>query len=154
STFYDQIVEAIAAKWEIDVDRPWGELPEEHQRRFLYGTGDERVYVTYRNRMGRKRSFMMAFEGIVTNLARRYRATESSRQKERIESYMTQRPCPTCKGARLKRESLAVTVGEVNIDQFTRRSVRDALAFLHDVSLSETEQLIGGRVIREIRERL
>jgi excinuclease ABC subunit A len=154
SSFYDQIVDAIAAKWEIDVHTPWGELPEPHQKLFLYGTGDERVYVTYKNRMGRKRSYMMSFEGIVTNLARRYRETESALQKERIESYMTQRPCPTCKGARLKRESLAVTVGGRNIDDFTRGSVLDALAFLGDVELSQTQQLIGGRVIREIRERL
>jgi excinuclease ABC subunit A len=154
STFYDQVVDAIADRWEIDVTRAWGDLDPAHQKLFLYGTGGERVYVTYHNRMGRKRSYMMAFEGIVPGLERRYRETESALMKERIEGYMTQRPCPACKGARLKPESLAVTVGGVNIDAFTRRSVRAALGFLERIDLTETERLIGERVVREIRERL
>ena len=73
------------------------------------------MYVTYRNRMGRKRSYMLAFEGIVPSLERRYRETDSAYQKERIEEYMTLRPCPQCHGARLKDTSLAVTVGDLNI---------------------------------------
>ena len=104
--------------------------------------------------MGRKRSYMLAFEGIVSNLERRYRETDSSSQRERIEEYMSFRPCPECKGARLKPEVLAVTVGEQNIHEFTQMSVTRALGFLDELELTETEQLIGARIVKEIRERL
>jgi excinuclease ABC subunit A len=97
---------------------------------------------------------MIAFEGIVTSLERRYRETDSSSQRERIEEYMSFRPCPVCKGARLKPEVLAVTVGEKNIHEFTRQSVSRALAFLSELGLTDTEELIGHRIVKEIRERL
>jgi excinuclease ABC subunit A len=154
STFYESVIQAIADRYEIDLDTPWGELPEEQQNLFLYGTKGEKVYVQYRNRMGRRRSYMLAFEGIVTNLERRYRETDSSQQRERIEEYMSFRPCPACNGARLKPEVLAVTIGEKNIHEFTRMSVTAAIEFLDGLELTETEQLIGERIIREIRERL
>ena len=108
----------------------------------------------YRNRMGRRRSYMIDFEGIVASLERRYRETDSSTQRERIEEYMSFRPCPVCKGARLKPEVLAVTVGERNIHEFTRFSITRALQFLDELGLTETEELIGHRIVKEIRERL
>src|ERR687883_1402543 len=83
SSFYESVIQAIADRYEIDLDKPWQELSEEHQNRFLYGTKGERVYVTYRNRMGRRRSYMLAFEGIVPSLERRYRETDSQSQRER-----------------------------------------------------------------------
>ena len=104
--------------------------------------------------MGRKRSYMLAFEGIVKNLERRYRETDSAQQRERIEEYMSFRPCPECGGARLKPEVLAVTVGEKNIHEFSKMSVTRAIGFLDELALTETEQLIGERIIKEIRERL
>ena len=97
---------------------------------------------------------MLAFEGIVRNLERRYRETDSSQQRERIEEYMSFRPCPECGGARLKPEVLAVTVGERNIHEFSKMSVTRAIEFLDSLELTETEQLIGARIIKEIRERL
>src|SRR5215211_3684530 len=154
SGFYDAVINAICDRYEIDPDLPWDELPREQQDIFLYGTGGERVYVQYRNRMGRKRSYMLAFEGIVPSLERRYRDTDSSHQRERIEEYMSFRPCPECKGARLKPEVLAVTVGEKSIHDFTQLSVTRALEFLDGLDLTETERLIGARIIKEIRERL
>jgi len=154
STFYESVIQAIADRYELDLDTPWGELPEEQQNLFLYGTKGEKVYVTYRNRMGRKRSYMLAFEGIVPNLERRYRETDSSQQRERIEEYMSFRPCPVCNGARLKPEVLAVTIGDRAIHEFTRMSVTAAIEFLDSLELTETEELIGARIIREIRERL
>jgi excinuclease ABC subunit A len=152
--WYEAVIQAIADRYEIDLDTPWQDLPKEHQDLFLYGTGGERVYVSYRNRMGRKRSYMLAFEGLVSNLQRRYRDTDSSSMRERIEEYMSFRPCPQCGGARLKPEVLAVTVGDKNIHDFTQMSVTRALTFLDDVQLTETEQLIGARIVKEIRERL
>jgi excinuclease ABC subunit A len=154
SSFYDAVVNAICDRYEIDPDLPWDELTTEEQDLFLYGTEGERVYVQYRNRMGRKRSYMLAFEGIIPSLERRYRETDSGHQRERIEEYMSYRPCPECKGARLKPEVLAVTVGEESIHEFTKMSVTRALEFLQSLDLTQTEQLIGARIIKEIRERL
>jgi excinuclease ABC subunit A len=154
SSFYESVIQAIADRWEIDLDRPWHELTPEQQDLFLYGTKGERVYVTYRNRMGRKRAYMLAFEGIVPSLERRYRDTDSAQQRERIEEYMSFRPCPACNGARLKPEVLAVTVGDLNVHEFTRMSVTRALSFLAELELTEVEQLIATRIVKEIRERL
>ena len=97
--WYEAVIQAIADRYEIDLDTPWQELTEEQQHLFLNGTKGERIYVSYRNRMGRKRSYMLAFEGLVTNLQRRYRETDSSSMRERIEEYMSFRPCPECNGA-------------------------------------------------------
>jgi excinuclease ABC subunit A len=154
STYYESVIQAIADRYEIDIDKPWRDLTEEQQNLFLFGTNGDKVYVTYRNRMGRRRAYMLAFEGIVPSLERRYKETDSAGQRERIEEYMSFRPCPVCKGARLKPEVLAVTVGSSNIHEFTQMSVTRAIEFLDALELSETEQLIGNRIIKEIRERL
>jgi excinuclease ABC subunit A len=154
SSFYESVIQAIADRYEIDLEAPWSELPQEQQNLFLFGTDGDKVYVQYRNRMGRRRSYMLAFEGIVASLERRYRETDSSQQRERIEEYMSFRPCPVCGGARLKPEVLAVTVGELNIHAFTRMSVQRAIEFVDGLELSRTEQLIGERILKEIRERL
>ncbi|HET7128361.1 MAG TPA: excinuclease ABC subunit UvrA [Gaiellaceae bacterium] len=154
SGFYESVIQAIADRYEIPTDVPWQELTQEQQDWFLYGTDGDKVYVQYRNKMGRRRSYMIAFEGIVSSLERRYRDTDSSTQRERIEEYMSFRPCPVCKGARLKPEVLAVTVGDRNIHQFTKLSITAALRFLDALDLTATEQLIGHRIVKEIRERL
>src|SRR5437660_2639805 len=130
SSFYESVTQAIAERYEIPLDEPWENLSDEEQDLFLYGTEGERVYISYRNRMGRRRSYLLAFEGIIPSLERRYRDTDSATQRERIEEYMSFRPCPTCKGARLKPEVLAVTVGGKNIHEFTQMSVTRALQFL------------------------
>ncbi len=154
SGFYESVIQAIADRYEIPTDVPWQELTTEQQDYFLYGTGGDKVYVQYRNRMGRRRSYMIDFEGIVSSLERRYRETDSGTQRERIEEYMSFRPCPVCKGARLKPEVLAVIVGGLNIHEFTRFSITRALRFLDELGLTETEELIGHRIVKEIRERL
>ena len=154
SGFYESVIQAIADRYEIPLDEPWENLSEEEEDLFLYGTEGERLYVSYRNRMGRRRSYMLAFEGIIPSLERRYRETDSGSQRERIEEYMSFRPCPVCNGARLKPEVLAVTVGGKNIHEFTQMSVTRALGFLDQLELTETEQLIGARIVKEIRERL
>ncbi|MFL5920484.1 MAG: excinuclease ABC subunit UvrA, partial [Gaiellaceae bacterium] len=102
TSFYEAVIQGVADRYEIDLDTPWQDLSQENQDRFLTGTDGDRVYVQYRNRMGRRRSYMLAFEGIVENLKRRYKETDSSQMRERIEEYMSFRPCPVCKGARLK----------------------------------------------------
>ncbi len=152
--FYESVIQAIAERYEIDMDLPWYQLTEEQQNLFLFGTNGDKLYVQYRNRMGRRRSYTLAFEGIVTSLQRRYRETDSAQARERIEEYMSFRPCPACNGARLKPEVLAVTVGGKPINEFTRMSVTRALEFLDELGLTETEELIGHRIVKEIRERL
>src|SRR5687767_10460188 len=152
--WYEAVVQAVAERYEISLDAPWNELTDAHRDLFLYGTKGERIYINNRNQMGRRRSYMLAFEGIVPNLQRRYKETDSAQQRERIEEYMSFRPCPVCKGARLKPEVLAVTVGGRNIHEFTRMSVTRALEFLDQLQLTETETLIGQRIVKEIRERL
>jgi excinuclease ABC subunit A len=154
SGFYESVIQAIADRYEVPTDVPWRELTREQQDWFLYGTDGDKVYVAYRNKMGRRRSYMIAFEGIISSLERRYRETDSSTQRERIEEYMSFRPCPVCKGARLKPEVLAVTVGDRNIHEFTKLSITAALRFLESLELTTTEELIGHRIVKEIRERL
>jgi excinuclease ABC subunit A len=154
SNFYESVIQAVAERYEIDMDKPWSKLKQKDQDYFLYGTEGDKVYVTYRNRMNRRRAYMLAFEGIVPSLERRYRETDSSSQRERIEEYMSFRPCPVCHGARLKPEVLAVTVAGKNIHEFTKLSVTRALEFLDELDLTPTEELIGARIVKEIRERL
>jgi excinuclease ABC subunit A len=154
SNFYTQVIQAIADRYEVDLDTPWADLPDEQRNLFLHGTGGDKLYVSYRNRMNRKRSYMLAFEGIVPSLERRYRETDSSYQKERIEEYMALKPCPACHGDRLKDTSLAVTVGDLNIASVTRKSVIAAIEYVDGLELSETERAIGARILKEIRERL
>jgi excinuclease ABC subunit A len=154
SNFYESVIQGIADRYEIDLETPWADLPQEQRDLFLNGTDGERVYVQYRNRMGRKRSYMLSFEGITKSLERRYRETDSAQIRERIEEYMSFRACPACDGARLKPEVLAVTIGDRNIHEFTGLSVDAALEFLDALELTEVEELIGARIVKEIRERL
>ena len=154
SNYYDQITQAIAERYEIDLDEPWDGLSEDQQDLFLQGTNGDRIYVTYRNRMGRKRSYMTSFEGIIPNLERRYRETDSDWSREKIEEYMSVRPCPECKGARLRPESRAVTVAGKAIHQFTELSAARALEWVSELELSETDRAIARLILREIEERL
>jgi len=154
SNYYEQMTAAIADKWEVDMDTPWEDLAEDVRRCFLYGTNGDKIYVSYRNRYGRRRSYMTTFEGIVPNLERRYRDTESDWSREKIEEYMTLRPCPECKGARLRPESLAVTVGGLGINEFTRMSARRSIEWLEELELNDTERQIARLILREIDERL
>jgi excinuclease ABC subunit A len=154
STYYDQITQAIAERYEIDLDASWYDLTEEQQDLFLYGTNGDRIYVSYRNRMGRKRSYMTSFEGIVPNLERRYKETDSDWSREKIEEYMSVRPCPECKGSRLRPESRAVKVGSLAIHEFTHLSAARALEWLGGLDLSNQDRAIARLILREIDERL
>ncbi|MGO9247936.1 MAG: excinuclease ABC subunit UvrA [Solirubrobacteraceae bacterium] len=153
SNYYEQVTEAIAERYGVDLDTPWEDLPEEMRELFLNGT-DERLPITYRNRYGRKRSYATRFEGIVKGLERRYRESESEGTKEKIEQFMSLRPCPVCGGARLRAESRAVLVGGTPIDEFCALSARRALEWLGEVELSETDRHIARLILREIDERL
>jgi excinuclease ABC subunit A len=154
SNYYEQMTEALAEMYDVDLDAPWEELSDEQRDVFLYGTGGEPVQVTYKNRFGRRRSYASRFEGIVKNLERRYRETDSEWTREKIEEYMSLRPCPVCGGARLRPESRAVLVAGTRIEDFTALSARRALEWIEQLELSETDRHVARLILREISERL
>ena len=154
SDYYEQLTQAISERYGVDLDIPWAQLPVQQRDFFMYGTNGDRFQVAYRNRFGRRRNYSTAFEGIVRGLERRYRETDSEFVKQKIEEYMTLRPCPECQGARLRPESRAVLVGGMPIHGFTALSVRAALSWIRELELSEHDQRIARLVLREIEERL
>ena len=154
SDYYDQLAQAIAERYGVDLETPWEDLPVQSRDFFLFGTNGDRVQVSYRNRFGRRRSYATQFEGIVPNLERRYLETESDFSREKIEEYMTLRPCPECKGARLRPESRAVRIQGTAIHEFTSRSAQRALAWVRGLELTEHDRRIARLVLREIEERL
>ncbi len=153
SNYYEQVALAIAENYGVDLHAPWGELAQSERDLFLYGT-DEPLPISYKNRFGRRRSYSTRFAGVVANIERRYRETESENVKERIEEYMSLRPCPACGGARLRPESRAVLVGGTRIEDFCALSARRALRWLEDVALSDTDRHVARLILREIEERL
>ncbi len=154
SNYYDQLTQAIAERYDVDLDTPWEDLPPDAQQFFLYGTNGERIQISYRNRFGRRRSYATQFEGIVPSLERRYRDTDSDYSREKIEEYMTLRPCPECQGARLRPESRAVLVQGTAIHEFTALPARRALEWIRAQEFSEHDRRIARLVLREIEERL
>jgi excinuclease ABC subunit A len=154
SNYYEQVTEAIAKRYKVDLATPWEELSEEQRDLFLYGTNGEKLQIEYRNRFGRSRNYATRFEGVVANLERRYRETDSEWTRERIEEYMSLRACPVCHGARLRAESRAVLVAGTRIEDFCALSARRALQWLQDVELSETDRHVARLILREISERL
>jgi excinuclease ABC subunit A len=154
SNYYEQVTEAIAERYDVDLEAPWEKLAQEQKDLFLYGTNGEPLQVTYRNRYGRRRSYATRFEGIVKNLERRYRETDSEWTREKIEEFMSLRACPVCGGARLRAESRAVLVAGTRIEDFCALSARRALEWLDEVELSETDRHVARLILREISERL
>ena len=154
SNYYEQMTEALAEQYGVDLDMPWQDLSQEQRDVFLYGTEGEPVQVSYRNRYGRRRSYASRFEGIIRNLERRYRETDSEFSREKIEEFMSLRPCPVCEGARLRPESRAVLVAGTRIEDFCALSARRALTWLQEVELSDTDRHVARLILREISERL
>ena len=154
SHYYEQLTQSISERYDVDLDTPWQDLPASARDFFLNGTKGERVQVSYRNRFGRRRTYSTQFEGIIPNLERRYRETDSDYSREKIEEYMTLRPCPDCKGARLRPESRAVLVSGTSINEFTSLPARRALEWVGGLELSEHDRRIARLVLREIEERL
>lgn len=153
SSYAMMFYEAIAEEYGISLDTPVKDLPEEVMDVFLYGTNGKKLSIKVIESFGggiRKQ----AFEGVINNLERRYNETSSNYSKEEIESCMSEIICPSCKGERLKKESLAVTVGGINISELCKKTVTEALEFFDSLELNEREKIIGERIIKEIKERL
>ncbi|MFZ5915865.1 MAG: excinuclease ABC subunit UvrA [Chloroflexota bacterium] len=155
-SYYSQLLQAAAAHLGIPMDMPVRDLAEKQVQTLLFGAGDDQVRIRYRNRQGRWREYRTSFEGVVPNLQRRYQETSSDYMRGKIEEYMAYRPCPTCEGRRLKPESLAVTVGDLNIAEVTAMPVSKALSWVVELPdrLNERQQTIAGRVLKEITARL
>lgn len=144
---------ALGDKYGFDMDTPFNKLSEQARHAILYGTGNERIHIEYRREFG-EGSYDSPFEGVIPNLERRYKETQSDYMKHEIEEYMANIPCPDCKGKRLKSESLAVTVGGMNIAQLSDMTVRHAREKLSTLTLNKTEEMIAGRILKEIDSRL
>jgi excinuclease ABC subunit A len=154
SAYWRRLIAAVAEDYGVDIDKPWSKLKKSEREIFLNGTGGERHNVTYTNRFGRRRSYNVRFEGILNQLQRRYEETDSETNRERIEGYMAEQPCPECDGARLRPESLAVKVGGLSIAEYSALSARAAGEWIAGLELNETERAIARLIVREISERL
>lgn len=154
STYYPQLLESACRHFGIRMDVPFEELPEEHVKIVLYGSQGEKIQFRYENEFGQVREATVAFEGVVPNLQRRHLETSSDYIREQIEGFMSQKPCPVCKGHRLRQESLAVKIGGRSISELTDLSIADAYSFVEGLDLTEKEEKIANLIIKEIRARL
>jgi excinuclease ABC subunit A len=153
--YWWRVLQAVAGTHGFSLDAPWRRLPRDARDVILYGS-DEEIYVRYRNRYGRQRAYHTTYEGVIPVLERRHSETDSDYARHRYEQYMREVPCRSCKGARLKPESLAVTVGGLNIAELTALSITGTVAFLDDLGarISDRERMIAERLLKEIRSRL
>ncbi len=154
STIASMYMEGLAKHYHFSLDTPIGELPDEIIDILLYGTKGEKIQLTRMGEYGHGSNYMAAFEGVITNLERRYKDTSSNWIKAEIETYMNAVPCDACHGKRLSPESLGVTVGGVNIADFCDKSVTEALDFVNSLELTDREQLIAAPIVKEIKSRL
>ncbi len=155
SNWFMGIIGGLAEKYKIDLNTPVEKLSQEAIDILLHGTRGEKVGFNYKStQTGRVGFYEVPFEGIIRNLERRHRETQSDWARSEIERFMTSKPCAACRGLRLRPESLAVTVGDRSIVELTAMSIRDTLSFFENLNFTEREAMIGSRVIREIRERL
>ena len=153
--YYRQVIDALAEYHKADITLPFKELPAKFQKEALYGTGERHLKYTYTSRStGAVSKRDHAFEGLINNVERRYRETNSEFMKEKMAKYMSTKECPDCKGQRLKPEVLAVTVGGKNIAEVSDLSIRDAYTFIDTLELTEKEEIIGRQIVKEIKERL
>ncbi|HLA48680.1 MAG TPA: excinuclease ABC subunit UvrA, partial [Nitrospinota bacterium] len=153
SVYFYQMLQCLSDHYGFSLDTPFMDLDEKLHNIILYGSGDEQIKFFY-ERDNRRHFYHREFEGVIPDLERRYKETESEYIREEIQEYMSMTPCPACKGARLKPESLSVKVGGKSIMELTALSVREAIDFFNSLSLTEQEWTIARRILKEIKERL
>ncbi|HET6809690.1 MAG TPA: excinuclease ABC subunit UvrA [Acidimicrobiales bacterium] len=152
--YFGRVLDAVASTYGFSTGTVWSKLKKAEQKVLLYGSGTKQVHVSYKNRYGRVRSYHTHYEGVIPYLTRRHSEAESDYMREQIEGYMREVPCPECDGARLKPESLAVTVDGRNIRELCDLSIADASAAMGELELTERDHMIADRVLREIRARV
>lgn len=154
SQYYPQMLQAVCNHYGIDMDVPVSEIPDHLLDKILYGSGKDEVYFRYENDFGQVRESYIRFEGVIPNVERRYKETSSDYIREQMEKYMAQQPCPSCKGFRLKIESLSVLINKLHIGNVTNFSIVEAIEFFENMDLTEKEKKIANMILREICERL
>ncbi len=154
SQYFHRLIESVAAALGADVDTAFGKLAKKHRQAFLYGTGVGKVQVQYKNRYGRTRSYTATYEGLIPYLQRRHSESDSDNQREQIEGYMREVPCPACGGARLAPLPLAVTIDGRSIAEICDLSIGEAAKVLANLELSERDRLIAERVVKEVNARM
>ena len=152
-SFTHALLQALSKEYKFSLDTPFEELPESVQNMIIHGTNGRKVEVHYKGQRG-EGVYPIAFEGLILNMERRYRETGSERMKQEYESFMRITPCRECKGMRLKKESLAVTVCDKNIYEITSMSIKDLHGFVGNMNLTRQQELIGKRILKEIRARV
>ncbi|WP_285395374.1 excinuclease ABC subunit UvrA [Lysinibacillus sp. fls2-241-R2A-57] len=154
SQYYPQLLKAVCDHYDIPMDVPVKDLPKEKMDKILYGSGKDKIHFHYENEFGNVRDQMIEFEGVVRNVERRFKETTSDYVREQMEKYMAQQACPSCKGYRLKPETLAVKLADKHIGEVTQYSIQEADTFFKELDLSEKDMQIARLVLREIEERL
>lgn len=152
-TYYSKMVQSLAYKFGVSIETPFKDLPEDFVQELLYGSNNVMVEFIFESKYGGKREYKAPFEGVIVNLERRYRETNSEYSREKIEEFMAETPCPKCKGARLKKEVLSVLVDNKNIMDVTDFSVNDLIDFIENINLTEKQKFIGHEILKEIQGR-
>src|SRR5437867_12304181 len=154
SEWYQRVLTALAETYGFSTDTPFKKLKKAQQQVVLYGTGNKKIEVAFKNRYGRVRTYSTHYEGVVPHLQRRHTDSESDAVREQAEGYMREVPCNECQGARLKPASLAVTIADRNIHELCELSIGKAAQVLVSMELSERDRLIAERVVKEINARM
>src|SRR5258708_20607859 len=152
AVYYQNLLEGVCQHFKVSQSMPFKKIPEKVQKAILYGTEEE---IEFKIRKGTyQQKFWGPFEGVIPNLERRYHETDSEYIREEIEKYLTSKPCRACKGTRLKPESLAVTIGDINIIDVTKFSVKKGLEFFDKLKLNDKSLAVAGQILKEIKNRL
>jgi len=154
SMYYPQLLESVCNHYGINMDIPYKDIPKHQRDKILYGSDGEQIYFRYDNEQGHVREAMIEFEGVISNVERRYKETTSDYIREQMEKYMGVQSCPTCKGHRLRKEALAVFIGELHVGEVTKMSVKEAFDFFDTLNLTPKKEQIANLILREIKERL
>ena len=154
SQYYPSLLKAVCDHYDIPMNVPVKDIPKEQMDKILYGSGDEEILFDYVSDYGRRSQQSIVFEGVIPNIGRRYKDSSSDYVREQMEKFMTEKPCPSCKGYRLKPETLAVKVNDKHIAEITDYSIKQSVAFFEQLDLSEKDKQIAHLILREINERL
>lgn len=154
SNYYSQLMRSLAEEYGFDLNTPFNELDDYSKKIILYGTDGKKIKVRYINHRGQPRNYYLKFEGLANNLSRRFLETESDSQRVKIEKVISSKPCSSCGGKRLRKESLAVKINSLSIADFCERPIEEEIKWLKSLKLTEREKIIGERLIKEIVERL
>ena len=152
-TYYSKMVQSLANHFGVSIETPVKDLPEEFVQELLYGTNNTIVQFVYESKYGGRREYQAYFEGVIPNLTRRYNETNSEHARDKIEEFMSETPCPKCKGARLKKEVLSVLVDGKNIMDVTDFSVNELVEYIENINLNEKQKFIAHEILKEIRGR-